>query len=289
MRKFIQILIGLLFLSSGIAKALESMQFGHLISAYGFNWASFLSPIISGLEIILGLCLILDIKSKLISLIVGILTIMFTSVYTYAFFFKGITDCGCMGTYIRIPPAISFIRNLLIIGGCFWIWKFAKNEEPAIQPWKKWVVSVAGSLSFCLAGYTFNGPLYEKSNIQTGEQVNITFLHYFSDEISEGRSLVFIFRPTCSHCWDAIENIKSIKNIPEFNNVIGITYQDADTSAFMKEMHLNFKVYKYPTDELSNVVAEIPILLVLENGKVEKIFKPGAIPCGKTLKQIMIK
>lgn len=71
--------------------------------------------------------------------------------------------------------------------------------------------------------------------------------------------------------------------------MIGITYAEVDTSQFMKEMQPNFEILKYPTDELYNYVIGVPILLVLENGKITNIFKANDIPCGQMLKKMIEK
>ncbi len=286
-KRIIQLLAGLLFIFSGFMKALDSQSFFVLINSYGLHWAGYAAPIICGIEIILGFCLILNIKPITTALITGILTIIFTIAFTYAFFFKGVEDCGCMGSlkFLKIPPYLSFIRNLLIITGCWWIWKYTGDKESATSIWKKWAIGIIGGLSFCLSGYSLSANIISKNDVHMGDQVNINALHLFDDMISKGICCVFIFNADCSHCWNATENVKSLKNIPEYKNVIGIVLH-GDTTEYMKEMKPNFPVYRYPTDELTDIFGEVPVLLVLKDGKVEMIFNTGNIPCGQMLKRI---
>jgi uncharacterized membrane protein YphA (DoxX/SURF4 family) len=281
--RIILIIIGALYLFSGFTKAIDSQWFAVLIATYGFPWAGNISPVISGVEIVLGLCLILDIKPKITSLLVGLLTIIFTIIFAYGFFTKGVDDCGCMGPFIRIPSHISFARNILIIIGCYWIWDSVKNDNEPIPNWKKWVIYVIGSLSFCLAGSTLGMQLVDKSKIKVGDEVDATYLQEFQNIIGKGRSYVFIFSPGCGHCWNMTENVKTYKSIDTTNNVIGVTFPDEDTTKFMQEMRPNFKIFKYPTNELRNIF-EIPTFLVLENGRIIRIFKSDKIPCAQMLK-----
>jgi hypothetical protein len=56
----------------------------------------------------------------------------------------------------------------------------------------------------------------------------------------------------------------------------------------VKEMKPNFPIYKYPSNDLRNIF-EIPTFLVLENGKIMRIFKSDKIPCAQMLKLYDLK
>ena len=282
-KRIILIVFGILYLFSGISKAIDSQWFAVLIATYGFPWAGNISPVVSGLEIVLGLCLILNIRPKITTLVVGVLTILFTVIFAIGFLTKGVTDCGCMGPYIRIPSQISFARNVLIIIGCFWIWENSKAENVITANWKKWIVYVVGALSFCLAGSTLGMQLISKSKIKVGDQIDATYLKDYQAKISKGRSYVFIFSSGCGHCWNATENVKTYKGIDSTNNVIGITFPNEDPTNYVREMMPNFEINKYPSPDLGSIF-EIPSFLVLEDGKIIKIFTSDKIPCLQILR-----
>jgi uncharacterized membrane protein YphA (DoxX/SURF4 family) len=289
-RLTIQIIAGIIFIISGASKAIDSQSFSSLISAYGFGWAGGIAPFISAIEIILGLCLILNIQPRITALFAAVITIVFTLLFSYAFFFRGIEDCGCMGSFLKVSPYISLSRNVLIIIGCLWIWFTFKEPDVQNKNWKKWIVYVIGGISLCVSGYTLGKPLIKKVELLTineGDQVNATVFKCYKDKISKDTCIIFIFSPECNHCWNATENIKSIKRTPGFSNVIGITYNDADTARYMKEMKPNFEVLKYPTNELYDYALGVPIFLVLKDGKVIKRIKPEDIPCGPILRSML--
>ena len=284
----IQYIVGIIFIFSGITKILDSQGFSSLINAYGFGWAANVAPVISSVEIILGLCLILNIRPATTSLFAAVITLLFTIAYSYAFFSRHIDDCGCMGSLIKISPAISFARNIFIIFSCAWIYQNFRNTDTSASNWKKWIVYILGALSLCVSGYTLGGkPLIKKDKIQIGEQINTTFFKYFDNKISKDTCIVFVFRPECYHCWNTTENVKSIRRTPGFENVLGITYANADTSEYMKEMNPNFDVMKYPNNELYNYIISVPVLLVLKDGKVIKKFRANDIPCGPILRRML--
>jgi uncharacterized membrane protein YphA (DoxX/SURF4 family) len=281
--RIILVSIGILYMFSGLTKAIDSQWFAALIATYGFPWAGNISPLISGFEIVLALCLILNIRPKITSLITGIVTVIFTAAFAYGFFTKGVDDCGCMGPFIRIPSEVSFARNILIIIGCYWIWDSFKETQEPVACWKKWTIYIVGTLSFCLAGTTLGMQLVDKSKIKVGDQIDNSYLMDYKHLLSQGRSYVFIFSPGCGHCWNAVENVKTYKEVDANNNVFGITFPNEDTTTFMNEMHLNFKVYKYMKNNLQTIF-EIPTFLVIENGKIVRIFKSDKIPCAQMLR-----
>jgi len=287
LKRAVQIIAGAIFIVSGAMKAIDSQSFSNLISAYGFDWGGNIAPIISSVEIILGLCLMLDIFSKTTALATTILSIFFTLAFSYAFFFRGIEDCGCAGSLVKVSPYISFTRNILIIIGCAWIYQNFENTDVQIKTWKKWTVFILGGISLYISGYTLEKPLFQKDKIDVGEQIDKTIFHYFADKISKDTSIIFIFRPACDHCWNMTENVKSIKRTPGFSNVIGITYSDVDTSQFMKEMKPNFEVLKYPNTDLYNYIMGVPVLLILKDGKVIKRFDANDIPSGPILRRML--
>lgn len=288
LRFVVQVIVGIIFIFSGIMKGLDSQSFYNLITAYGFGWAANVAPVISSVEIILGLCLILNIHPAKTSLLAAVFTLLFTLVFSYAFFFRHIEDCGCMGPLIKISAPASFARNILIIFGCAWIYQNTRNTESYLRNWKRWTVYILGALSLYISGYTLGGkPLLKKDKIHIGDQINATVFKYFDNKISQDTCIVFVFRPGCYHCWNTTENVKSIKRTAGFANVIGITYANSDTSEYMKEMNPNFEVVKYPNNELYNYIISVPVLLMLKDGKVIKKFEANDIPCGPILKKML--
>lgn len=295
MKRIIGLIIGALFIASGVFKLIDSKSFAELMVSYNLAPLQNLSPFISGLEIFFGLCLILQIKPALTSLLIMIITVVFTIAFSYAYFFKGIEDCGCMGTTIKIPAYLSFIRNLLIIAGCFWIWR-GKSEpkpeseaNPQIPEWKLWTVFSITAISMCIAGSTLGKPLVNQKELTHAEPFNQTlFMQYFKELIpADQTKIFFLFGPNCEHCWNATENVKSIKLIPEFANITAITFDDEDMTSYLKEMQPNFDIMQFPRNELSNLIREVPILVVLQNGRIKYKFMSGQIPCGQMLKKMI--
>ncbi len=102
---YIQIIIkvlGLLFFSSGLTKIVDSESFIELLFKYKLGILSFLGPLISPIEIIIGLCFLLGLFTRKATMFTFILTAVFTLIYSNAYFRFGIKDCGCFGEYFSI-------------------------------------------------------------------------------------------------------------------------------------------------------------------------------------------
>src|SRR5688572_10261785 len=149
--RVISLIIGGLFVASGWLKAMDSQYFASLIASYGFAWAGYLAPVMSGIELILGFMLILNIELKKAALLTTLLTVVFTIVFGYAFFFKGIDDCGCFGSFIKIDPLVLVIKNTFIIGASALIYFKAQKKEK-VETWKSWALLTIACLGFYAGG-----------------------------------------------------------------------------------------------------------------------------------------
>jgi uncharacterized membrane protein YphA (DoxX/SURF4 family) len=282
--KVFQIIIGILFLVSGVMKAIDAQYFASLLVSYGLGSAGILAPVVSGIEIILGTMMLLSLDIQRASLIIALLTTLFSIIFAYAYLYKGIDDCGCFGAMIKIHPEISLVKNIFIISGCAWIYRFTQNEAPVkIRRWKIYALTIIGCIFFYIGGLTLVKPFINKNHIKPGDNIHSSALRYYTSKNGAGMGLIFIFSPDCPHCWNATENVKSIKNIPQFSNTIGITFPGGDLTRYTATMTPNFEIFEYPTAELGEVINEVPLLIIYENGVVKKIYSSDEIPCGQML------
>lgn len=288
-QRIVSFLIGVLFLISGGLKAIDSLAFSQLFANYGFSFFAYLSPVISAIEIVIGVCLILFIQPAKTSLITAILTIVFTIAFAYAYLVNGIKDCGCFGTLIKnIPPYVSFIRNILIIVGSVWVWRSYKNKNMETSSASRWTVYVIGALGFCLSGHTVSAPLLKEENLVSalkGKMLQETVLQPFVEKLPGKKNAIFIFSPTCSHCWNATENVKTLVDSKIFSNVIGITFSSIakDTTAYIHNFKTNFKIHAVPNELISKTTKKIPVLLLIDDGKITNVYEGLEIPCAQTL------
>ncbi len=118
-----RILVGLLFIFSGLIKANDPMGFGYKLQEYfhvlnlGFlnDFATWIAIFLCALEIILGGLLILGIAGKKVAWGLLLLIIFFTFLTFYSAFFEVVKSCGCFGDAIPLTPWQSFFKDLILL------------------------------------------------------------------------------------------------------------------------------------------------------------------------------
>ncbi len=119
-----RILVGVLFIFSGIIKLNDPLGFSYKLDEYfapDVLNLPFLQPLalqfallVVILEVILGLALLLGYWKKLtVWLLFGII-LFFTFLTFYSAYFNKVTDCGCFGDAIPLNPWQSFYKDLIL-------------------------------------------------------------------------------------------------------------------------------------------------------------------------------
>ncbi|MGX1642200.1 BT_3928 family protein [Sphingobacterium sp. NPDC055431] len=118
-----RILVGLLFIFSGLIKANDPMGFGYKLQEYfhvlnlGFlsDYATWIAIFLCAVEIILGGLLILGVAGKKVAWGLLLLIIFFTFLTFYSAFFEVVKSCGCFGDAIPLTPWQSFFKDLILL------------------------------------------------------------------------------------------------------------------------------------------------------------------------------
>jgi uncharacterized membrane protein YphA (DoxX/SURF4 family) len=133
--RVIQIVVGLLFIISGLVKANDPIGLGYKMQEFfelwsaGFTQRSFLSNalqlfhdsslalsiIMITLEIFAGVALLVGWRKKMILWLLFLLIIFFTFLTGYAYLSGKFTNCGCFGDCLPITPLTSFIKDILLL------------------------------------------------------------------------------------------------------------------------------------------------------------------------------
>lgn len=277
-------IVGALFIISGVGKVIDTTSFSQLITQYGLGVFKSLSPIIILAEILLGLFLIFTIYPKQSSFISFLLLIVFTIAFAYAYFAKGITNCGCFGTlkHSSMPPAFSFIRNFILISLSFIIWIKYPKEETETENWKKYFILSVMSIAIFVSGYTFRIPVFTKpSKINErylNKPVNETDLSKFVSTSKDSTYLVFMFSYTCPHCINSIENLLAYKKSNTVDQILGLaTGSEEDKIAFYQNFTLDFPVKEISSKTVKSMVNGVPAAFFIKNDTINNVI-PGSLP-----------
>ena len=122
-RRFCAILIGLVFLASGLLKLLDPVGTGLIVSEYfkffhlGFlqGTAKALGMVLSLVEAITGAALISGVFRKTTAIVTSILVVFFTIITLILWIAKPEMDCGCFGEAIHLSHGQTLLKNLVLL------------------------------------------------------------------------------------------------------------------------------------------------------------------------------
>ena len=118
-----RILVGLLFIFSGLIKINDPLGFSYKLEEYfevfhltflnGF--ALSIAILLCALEMILGFAILVGARAILVSWGLLLLIIFFAFLTFYSAYFKVVQTCGCFGDAIPLTPWQSFSKDLVLL------------------------------------------------------------------------------------------------------------------------------------------------------------------------------
>src|SRR5579872_4887870 len=118
-----RILVGILFIFSGLVKADDplglSYKMQEFFEAWNFHWFDHVTLAFSMLmivfEIVAGVALLLGWRIRVFSWLLLLLIIFFTFLTGYAYLSGKVRECGCFGDCIPLTAGQSFSKDLLLL------------------------------------------------------------------------------------------------------------------------------------------------------------------------------
>ena len=129
---FSRIFVGVIFIFSGLIKLNDPVGTEIKLEEYfdvfatdfpamaGFwhfwvPYALYVSIFLCALELVLGVCLLVQYKLKTASWILLATVIFFGFLTFYSAYFNKVTDCGCFGETIKLKPWTSFWKDMVLL------------------------------------------------------------------------------------------------------------------------------------------------------------------------------
>lgn len=175
--KAVQIVVGFLFIISGLVKANDPIGLSYKMQEFfelwseGFAPGSFvanslttlhnaslgLSIFMITLEIVAGVALLLGWKKKFILWLLLLLIVFFTFLTGYAYLSGKFTNCGCFGDCLPITPFASFLKDIALLVLIVILLLGQKWIHPVFTPGvRSAVLSLSLILSLGLQWYVLN-------------------------------------------------------------------------------------------------------------------------------------
>lgn len=283
-----RLLLGIAFLASGIGKAMDPKSFSMLISDYGFGHLSLLSPLVIIVELALGIALLLKIRIKDVTYVTSLLLVVFTGLFTYAFLYKGITDCGCFGSLTKpVSPILFYIKNsvLIFFSVLLYLRKDSKEKTGRFKRNLFFSLLLGGVY---LTGFSYNNPISAPKAVEPiflkDKLVKNTKLKKLVNVHKDSTYMVFLFSYTCSYCLNSIEKIDDYKSTNSIDKLIlvgsGSTLEKND---FYQTFEIAEEHIDISKEEMKKIVNYYPRTFFIKNNRIiDELI--GELPSVKDLK-----
>lgn len=280
------VLLGVFYLLSGIGKALGMAQFTATIAGYGLPQLAVLAHGLIALEMGLGAALVLRVQLRRMALLSLVLLALFTALFAYGYLVRGVRDCGCFGALdaLALPPALSFLRNALLLGLSGWLYRRAPQPEPKPAASPLGVLLAVGTavLSFLVLGATYSqrtDPM--KVGVEPGQSLRGSRLAPFVPAgAADSTYAVFLFSPACPHCWDATPTVASYQGQGVVSRVIALhaPADSAQVGKYVRHFHPPFALRVVARDSFRAIAQRVPALVLVRRGRVLRVLRPPLPP-----------
>lgn len=265
MKFSVKIFIGLVFLLSAILKLVSIDDFEVYVFSLNLlplNLSFVSSRLLIGLEILLGLLLILNIyKSTVYSAL--IILILFT-VFLIVQLFLGVNEnCHCFGTLLKFNTIESIVKNLFLLAGLFYV----KSHKVFNLRFKRIIASSILIFSFTLP-IIISPPdfIYFKeydSYIQLNEKDLNEFINNSNISKTEKKTICF-FSSKCKYCILAAKKITAIfkNNNIDLNKLTYVFPSEEGVAIFLDDTK---------SKEVNYIIISPKELLTITNGMLPYI------------------
>jgi uncharacterized membrane protein YphA (DoxX/SURF4 family) len=137
----LRILVGLLFIFSGLVKANDplglSYKMNEFFEVWGMHglmsWSLGLSVVMIAFEIIAGVALLLGYGFRIFSFLLLLLILFFTFLTAYVLFSGKIKECGCFGDCIKISNTETFWKDVALTVMIVILFVYRKRIRPLFR------------------------------------------------------------------------------------------------------------------------------------------------------------
>jgi len=162
-----RLLVGLLFIFSGLIKANDPLGFSYKLQEYFEVFhitflnglALYMAVVLCALEMILGFALLIGVYGKRVAWGLLLLIIFFGFLTFYSAFFKVVQTCGCFGDAIPLTPWQSFSKDMALLLLVIVIFKHRGSIHPIFSAKtsdRLLIVAVIGAFAFGFYTYSFS-------------------------------------------------------------------------------------------------------------------------------------
>jgi len=264
-----RIIVGGLFVFSGLIKANDPLGFSYKLEEYfvvfGMEWmapaALALSMFICIFEVVCGIAVLLGSQMQLFGPIILLMILFFTWLTGFSAYTGEVTDCGCFGDAIKLTPTESFIKDVILTLLIIPIF-MARNSIQSIVGGKLldgiMAVSIIGTTVFTLMAY-WHLPMKDFRPYK----VDANIIEGMNDGVLDDIIVIYIYKhketgevsrfvgtvPSDFNNWEYVDRIDSVLIEGELSSIHDFSISDEDgndvTESFIYEPNYMMWVIVY--------------------------------------------
>ena len=271
----LQAAVSLWFVASAIGKLIDIDSFEVYFFSFGFVGLSasmVLARVVVAVELLLGMALLCGIMPRRAALLLLGLTIVFCCFLGYAEWIGRHDDCHCMGALASMSPAVSLLKNaviivllLLLIRGGMYCWA---------ARWYAWlplaVALTAGVFVVSVPDNWMFGKGEEAYNAELLDSLSASDAPLHDAHIGEGRKVVVMASEGCAYCRMALKKLKTIADRHDLRNddfVVILASQKSEAKDDGIPMLQGRRYVISNADFLHLTYGARPIILLMEEGR----------------------
>ena len=265
-------LVGLVFLLSGLLKAIDTSAFADLMSEYGVFWFGFAAPIVIFVEIFLGIMLIFNFYSKHISWATTMFLLAVSSIYLYGVLAQGITNCGCFGplTWLNSKPWLTFIRNGIMFAMLLPTLLLPQEKGPLITIPAVVFMAVIAVIVMFMCGFSMRGAkCLQKQDTFHPIALDESPLSEYITTHKDSTYLIFAFSYSCPYCLNSIGNVNQYVPMGMADRVIGLAVQDSVTrERFNRLFDTDFEIHEISAMQMYRLSNTMPTTYLIRHDTI---------------------
>ncbi len=160
-----RVIVGILFILSGLVKANDPLglsykmeEYFHVLHVHFLDPAALtFSVVIIAFEIIAGFALLLGFKMRIFGPLLLALMVLFLFLTGFAYLSGKIKECGCFGECLPITAGASFWKDVILLVLVFFLYRHRRSIKPFLGSLFTWLIMIAVVIfSFGVQRYVLN-------------------------------------------------------------------------------------------------------------------------------------
>lgn len=265
-----------MFLFSAFTKAWDAETFADMLLLYGPQWFSIGAPIIIMAESVLGMALVLQIKTRWSAIFADCFLVIVSAIFAYGVLAKGIQDCGCFGVFSKLftgKPWVTFVRNALFVAISIPAILDSNRKVRYVYP-KICLTLVVAAMACFVCGLSMRKS-YKLPKISQVKPNNRSKVMEKLNEIysfnSDSTYVVYLFSFNCPHCQNSFANVQQFQQFNVADKVIGIAVEDQEAQErFYRIYKPEIDIITIPKEQMEQITNQLPIGMSIRENSIKK-------------------